>query len=112
MDESSPRAWSTKKKDDAPRGLFRHGGGGWGIRYTCGQGHVHQEKSTPLKGDALRAYHDRRARAHQEPAWCPKTTRAQERAQAQAARTQEARRTTFRAYGETYRAWAMLHHRG
>lgn len=71
MPAPSNRGWSTKKKDDAPRGLFRHGGGGWGIRYTCGAGHVHEEKVGPIKGDALRAQATRRGRCYPEPGWCP-----------------------------------------
>jgi site-specific recombinase XerD len=110
--ETIGRGWSTKKKDDAPRGLFRHVGGGWGIRYTCGAGHVHQEKSTALKGDALRAYNDRRGRAHQEPGWCPKIERGRERERVQATQAQAARRVTFRIHADQFLAWAKLHHRG
>jgi hypothetical protein len=30
-----------KKKDKAPRGVFRHPSGDWAIRFFCGQGHKH-----------------------------------------------------------------------
>ena len=112
IDGGTRAPWSTKKKDDAPRGLFRHAGGGWGIRYTCALGHIHQEKGTALKGDALRAYHERRARAHQDPTWCPAATRRLEREQAAMARSREARRVSFHDFATEYLAWAKLHHRG
>jgi hypothetical protein len=35
--------WSRRKKDDLPRGLFRHRAGGFGVRYVCSAGHVRQE---------------------------------------------------------------------
>jgi hypothetical protein len=39
---------STKKGDaDAPRGLFHPPSGGWAIRFTCGAGHIHEEKIGP-----------------------------------------------------------------
>jgi site-specific recombinase XerD len=104
--------WSRKKKDDAPRGLFRHGGGGWGIRYTCGAGHIHEEKVGPIKGDALRAHAARRARGYAEPGWCPASERTQAREQAQAAATQAATRITFRQYADQlYLPWALLKRR-
>lgn len=102
-------AWSRKKKDDAPRGLFRHSGGGWGIRYTCGAGHIHEEKVGPIKGDALRAHAARRARGYAEPGWCPAHERKRARQQAQVAAIQAANRVTFRQYAqEFYLPWALL----
>src|SRR5712692_1339569 len=99
----SHRSWSTRKKDQAPRGLFRHPSEEWGIRYTCGAGHIHQEKAGPIKTGAVRGYHDRRARAHDEPGWCPKDERRRARERALAERQSEARRLTFGEYGEQYR---------
>jgi site-specific recombinase XerD len=108
----SHRSWSTRKKDEAPRGLFRHPSEEWGIRYTCGAGHIHQEKAGPIKTVALRAYHDRRARAHDEPGWCPKDERRRARERALAERQSEARRLTFGEYAGQYLIWSRLHHRG
>ncbi len=105
---SAPRR-STRKKDAAPRGIFRHRSGVWATRFTCGGGHIHQERVGPLKSDAVRVYHDRRARAQDEPGWCPVTERETKRAEARAA---QARRVIFRDYAREYLAWAKLHHRG
>jgi integrase len=107
----SPSAWSKKKKDgDAPRGLFRHPSGVWGIRYTCAAGCVHQEKVTPLKGDAIEEYHKRRRRARNEPGWCPT---AERRATAEAKQRQETERRqresetiTVQRYGDH---WLKVH---
>ena len=44
----------TRKKDQAPRGVFRHRSGVWAVRFTCGAGHIHQERVGPLKSDAVR----------------------------------------------------------
>jgi site-specific recombinase XerD len=108
----SQDTWSRKKKDDAPRGLFRHGGGGWAIRYTCGVGHIHEEKVGPIKGDALRAHAARRTRCYAEPGWCPARERTQAREQAQAAAAQVASRMRFRQYAEEfYLPWALLKRR-
>lgn len=97
--------WSRKKKDSAPRGVRRHESGVWGIRYTCGAGHLHKEKIGPLKTDAIRAYHERRGRAHNEPRWCPAVERQETRAHA--ARP----RLTFRQYAADYLSWAETHKR-
>ncbi len=106
------RRWSTKKKDDAPRGLFRHSGGGWGIRYTCGAGHVHEEKVGPIKGDALRGHATRRARRYAEPGSCPARERHQAREQTQIDAANAATRLTFRQYAEhSYLPWAELKRR-
>jgi integrase len=103
---------STKKKDKAPRGIFRHPSGVWAIRFTCGAGHSHKEKVGPIKGDAIRTYHDRRARAHDEPAWCPATERAQVRADAEAAALRERARVSFKTFAEEhYLPHAKVHKR-
>src|SRR5262245_16244055 len=88
--ESRP-GWSTRKKDAAPRGLFKHSGGGWGIRYKCGRGCTHQEP-VGEKSKALRAYHQRRARALSEPGWCPRLERQEVEAQG----------LTLKDYGERW----------
>lgn len=62
---------SKKKKDHAPRGVFRYAASAWAVRFVCGAGHVHQEKVGPIKGDAIRAHAARRQRVHDDPAWCP-----------------------------------------
>src|SRR5215471_16347647 len=74
-------AWSTRKKDNAPRGLFRNDRGVWSIRYTCARRCPHEEPVGD-KSKALRIYHQRRARALSEPGWCPKSERQAARAQA------------------------------
>lgn len=101
--------WSRRKKDAAPRGVFRHPSGVWAARYTCGAGHVHQEKVGPLKGDAVRTYHERRGRVHEEPGWCPAVERVQERERARAEREREERRITVRDYANGYLEWAQDH---
>lgn len=106
-----PRSWSRTKRDDAPRGVRRHPSGVWAIRFTCGAGHLHKEKVGPLKGDAIRAYHTRRARAHDEPGWCPETERRAERTRAEADRERERRRVPFRVVAEEYREWSQQHKR-
>src|SRR3989454_11096300 len=70
--------WSRRKKDRAPRGVFRHRSGVWAIRFTCGAGHIHQQRVGPLKSEAVRAYHERRARVLDEPGWCPAVERRSE----------------------------------
>ena len=110
--ERTRRSWSTRKKDQAPPGLFRHPSAEWGIRYTCAAGHIHQEKAGPIKTVALRAYHARRARARDAPGWCPREERRRAREHALAERQSEARRLTFGEYGEQYLIWSRLHHRG
>jgi len=87
-----PREWSTKKKNTAPRGLFKHAAGVWAVRYTCGLGHIHREKVAPSKDLAVKVYHARRARALESPTWCPKTERRQ-------ARLAKAAALTVKEYG-------------
>jgi hypothetical protein len=60
---NTPTTWSRKKKDHAPRGIFKHRTGVWAVRFTCAVGHLHQERTGRVKGDAVRTYHARRARA-------------------------------------------------
>jgi integrase len=98
---------STKKRDKAPRGVFRHPSGVWAARFTCGAGHSHKEKVGPIKGDAIRAYHDRRARAHSEAGWCPAVERSVARVRAAKSRA----RVTLREYATDYLAWAKVHKR-
>jgi len=101
----------TRKKDQAPRGVFRHRSGVWAVRFTCGAGHIHQERVGPLKSDAVRAYHDRRGRTLDEPGWCPTVERRQERARVLREQERERARITLRDYGKQYLAWAESHHR-
>lgn len=103
--------WSTKKRDTAPRGVYRHPSGMWAIRFTCGAGHIHKERVGPLKTDAIRAYHDRRSRAHNEPGSCPQVEAGRERERARAERLREQARVTFREYASAYLKWAEAHHR-
>jgi site-specific recombinase XerD len=101
-----------KKRDPAPRGVRRHPSGAWAIRYCCGLGCVHKERVGPIKGDAIRAYHERRRRAHEEPGWCPRIERQHEQERTRAEQECEARRVTFRDYAREYMESAKLHHRG
>lgn len=87
-------------RDAAPRGGFRHPSGVWAIRYTCGGGHIHKEKVGLLKGDAIRAYHNRRARAHEQAGCCPAVEREQARAHADAASARERARISFTRFAE------------
>lgn len=103
--------WSRAKKDAAPRGVRRHPSGLWGIRFTCGAGHLHREKVGPLKSDAIRRYHECRARAHDEAGWCPLVERRQARELAGAERARERRRVTFRVYAAEYLEWSRRHKR-
>src|SRR6266446_1645798 len=109
----TPRTWSRKKKDAAPRGVFRHPSGVWAIRYACGAGCAkHEERVGPLKSDATRAYHDRRARAHAEAGWCPRKDREAARQRAITERQQERTRVTFAEYAQDdFTPWARDHHR-
>jgi integrase len=109
--EHLPRRWSTRKKDRAPRGIYRHPSNVWAVRFACGAGHIHKQKVGPLKSDAARVYHARRTRAHDEPGWCPAAERRTQREQAKAERTREKSRVTFGAYAEDFVAWARVHHR-
>jgi hypothetical protein len=104
--------WSTKKKDDAPRGVRRHPSGMWAVRYACGAGHLHKEKVGPIKTDAIARYYEARQRARQKDGWCPLLERGRARERVRADRERERRRVTFHAYAEQYVAWAKLHHRG
>jgi site-specific recombinase XerD len=105
--------WSRKKKDAAPRGVFRHPSGVWAIRYACGAGcEKHEERVGPIKGDAIRAYHDRRARAHAEPGWCPAAERRAARDRAREEQARQRGRVTFEEYAKDYEAWTRTEHRG
>lgn len=94
---------NTRKKDNAPRGVFRHPSGVWAIRFTCSLGCVHQEKVGVLKSEAVEVYHDRRRRTRGESGWCPK---AERRAVAEAVRRQEEERHRQEAEAVTVRQYA------
>jgi site-specific recombinase XerD len=106
--------WSTKKKDLAPRGVFKHPGGGWAVRYFCSGAckFAHKEKVGPLKSEAMRLYHERRSRAHSEPGWCPVTELKKARDRVSAERARERARVTFADYATNdYKPWAKAMHR-
>src|SRR5262249_47471384 len=113
MNNSSPenRDHNTRKRDNAPRGGFRHRSGLWAARFTCGAGHIHEEKVSPLKSDAIRTHAARRQRAHEEPSWCPADERREARAQLRTAEERNRRRMTFRQYAEDYLLWSATVHR-
>jgi Phage integrase SAM-like domain len=81
----------------APRGVTRRNGV-WAIRFTCGAGCKHKERSGPLKVEAVRLYHERRNRALSEPGWCPNVERQQARKHTQAEQAREKARVSFRDY--------------
>jgi integrase len=95
------RPESTRKKDKAPRGVFRHESGLWAIRFTCGAGHIHEERVGTVKSEAIQRHHERRGRALSSPGWCPTPERIEARAAG----------VTFRAYAADYEAWASGAHR-
>src|SRR5262249_20252366 len=88
--------WSTKKRVTAPRGVYRHPRGDWGVRYTCGAGHIHKERVGRVKQDAKDVCDERRLRAKAQPDWCPLIQRRHSREQATEARRRELARVTFR----------------
>jgi integrase len=104
--------WSRRKKDAAPRGVFRHRSGVWAVRYACGAGCAkHEEKVGPIKTEAIRVYHQRRARALGEPGWCPVIERKALREQKRSERAKQNGRMTFSDYAEDFIAWAKINHR-
>src|SRR5262249_18791552 len=110
---SGAQAWSRRKKDrDAPRGVFRHSSGVWAIRYACSAGcSKHEECVGPLKSDAIRVYHERRARAHAEPGWCPAVERRRARERARDERSKQRARISFEQYARDYLTWSGTVHR-
>jgi integrase len=98
----------TRKKDKAPRGLFRHASGEWAIRFTCGAGHVHEEKIGRDKTQAKDAHAARRLRVRQDPTWCPRAERHEAKAEA---KRQAAERVTVREYAEKWLAANRPHWR-
>jgi integrase len=100
--------WSRRKKDAAPRGVFRHRSGVWAVRYACSAGcSKHEEKVGPIKSEAIRIYHQRRARALGEPGWCPAVERQHARERSQVERERERLRVTFRDYATNYLEWVQ-----
>src|SRR5262245_47764513 len=99
--------WSTKKKDKAPRGIFRHPSGAWAIRYTCGMSHSHKEFVGRLKSDAIHERNKRTVRAKNEPGWCPVVERQATHAEAQAKATEMAAQITFGQYAADYLDWCQ-----
>jgi hypothetical protein len=99
------RNWTRRKRDPLPRGIFVHAASAskaviYGIRYTCGLGHIHQEKAGPLKSDATRRYHERRGRMRDEPRWCPRVERREARKDAQAEAERRRGQIPFRRYAD------------
>jgi site-specific recombinase XerD len=106
------RAGWTKKRDQAPRGVFKHDSGAWAIRYVCAVGHIHQEQVGRVKSDAKDAHAARRARARSEAGWCPATEREQGRAKASADAARERARILFKVFAEEhYLPYAKVHKR-
>ena len=105
-EQRTRRPWSTRKKDPAPRGVYRHPSGDWAIRFTCGAGHIHKQRVGRVKTDAIRERDERRVRAQREPGWCPTMEMVRERERVRDERAREERRITFRDYATGYLEWA------
>jgi integrase len=101
MSDTVTATRSTRKKDNAPRGVFRHESGLWAVRFTCGAGHIHEERVGTVKSEAIQRHHERRGRALGGPGWCPTPERIAARAAG----------VTFRAYAADYEEWARGEHR-
>jgi integrase len=105
----------TRKKDNAPRGVFRHPSGAWAVRFACGLGHFHEEKVGSIKSDAVRIHAVRRQRVHDHPAWCPVVESRARREEAKRVevtdRDAAARATTFAQYAETWWTATVRPHR-
>lgn len=110
LGESRP-LWSTRKKDKAPRGVYRRGSGVWAIRYTCGAGHLHKEKVGSRKSEADTTNHERRGQAHREPGWCPLVEAQQAQARARVERKRELARVRFEDFTKEYAKWSEQHKR-
>src|SRR2546430_17722462 len=87
--------WSTRKKDVAPRGVYRHRSGTWAIRFTCEAGHIHREQVGRVKSEAIDWRNERRARSRREPGWCPLVEVRRARDQAKESRRREQARASF-----------------
>jgi integrase/DNA-binding XRE family transcriptional regulator len=92
---------ATPTRTNAPRGVFRHESGLWVVRFTCGGGHIHEERVGTVKSEAIQRHHERRGRSLSEPGWCPRPERDAARAAG----------VIFRAYAADYEAWARDAHR-
>src|SRR5262245_60061156 len=87
---------NTRKRDHAPRGVFRPRKDVWAVRFACGCGRIHEESIGSLKGDAVRAYYARKVKVRE--GWCPR---------------QQQRRTVMvlEDYARDFIQWAKQHHR-
>ncbi len=115
MDEGSAhhtrKPWSTKKRDPAPRGVYRHPSGDWAIRFTCGAGHIHKQRVGRVKTDAIRERNERHVRAQREPGWCPTIEMRRERERVRVEEARERARVTFRDYAKQYGEWSRQNKR-
>src|SRR5215510_6492531 len=97
MTPEEPRTTrSTKKRDPAPRGVFRPRKGVWPIRFVCSCRRVHEESVGPVKSYAVSTYHARKTQVWN--GWCPR---------------QQQRRSVmlFKDYSRDFIEWAQKHHR-
>ena len=118
VDENTQRTrdpWSTKKKDPAPRGVHRFDRrgerpAGWQILFTCGQHHRHKEWIGPGKSDAIKAWHSRKNRVHDEPGWCPREEQRQLEATRRAGQLSEAELQPSRTgpLPSTHHLWRVM----
>src|SRR2546428_666536 len=103
--------WSTRKKDVAPRGVYRHRSGMWAIRFTCGAGHIHKEQVGRVKSEAIDWRNERRARSRREPGWCPLVEVRRARDQAKESKRREQARVSFAEHTRDFIQWAKVNHR-
>src|SRR5256712_5457730 len=103
--------WSTRKKDVAPRGVYRHRSGMWAIRFTCGAGHIHKEQVGRVKSEAIDWRNERRARSRREPGWCPLVEARRARDQAKESKRREQARVSFAEHTRDFIQWAKVNHR-
>ena len=101
--------WSTRKKDVAPRGVYRHRSGMWAIRFTCGAGHIHKEQVGRVKSEAINWRNERRARSRREPGPLVEARRARD--QAKESKRREQARVSFAEHTRDFIQWAKVNHR-
>ena len=101
--------WSTRKKDVAPRGVYRHRSGMWAIRFTCGAGHIHKEQVGRVKSEAIDWRNERRARSRREPGPLVEARRARD--QAKESKRREQARVSFAEHTRDFIQWAKVNHR-
>jgi integrase len=86
--------------------VYRHPSGDWAIRFTCGAGHIHKQRVSRVKTDAVLQHDERRIRAQREPGWCPTIEMHRERERVRTEQARQKARVTFRDYAKGYGEWS------